>query len=414
MKFKITILLISLLICGCSSAVDTVAPDESPVSNDYIRLPQDSRWNWHTGLYRVSADHTTIEKLPNRTADWHVNVNVFVEPPNCNQCLMIGKPQIQPDGTIKVKVILTHPFPGQPQYTGFDVKGTIMFPATQYWETKQISFLIGPPEDAKPIWSDYTRLYFSRAEDGGGELLNADGYTLYLFPGLDLPPYLPISRYSKGKRANGPDPDSTINGFKLFTKDPGRRMFRVSDTISRTYHISPPQGEFIFGYVVDASWVPPTNTPVTDPANDFPFWANCEEGYVLEFKQIAPFKTGTYQPYWTGDFEYVTNLKYLTYPDLPTLNIPCLVFCPDIIPDPDKKEWPVMTGLGYNIHIESPGTYVFEQYIEKGTYDAPPGQYLALLVGHGNYCTHPENTFPMQLIQPPFFDFIYLDVVQGD
>jgi hypothetical protein len=414
MRLKISVIIILVIFCGCSGIGNIVAPDGSTNETVRLRLPQLDRWTWHTGLYRVSEDHSTVEKLPFRTADWHVNVNKLVEPPSCSHCLMVGKPQLQPDGTIKIKVILTHPFPGQPEYTGFDVRGTVIFPATRYWKREPNTLYDG---NAEPVFEVFDHLYFSRAEDGGGQLLNADGFTMYLFPGLDIVPHLPITKYSKGQYANGPDPDSTINGYRLFTKDPERRMFLVTDTIGRTYHISPPEGEFIFGYVVDASWAAPTNMPVTDPATDFPIWANCEDGYVVEFEQRAPFYTGSYDaktpPTNIIDREVTTATILFNRPQLPYSGgyAEIHIFCPDITPDYKLKR----LGVAAGITNESLGYHVIKgnQKIKHGIYEATPGGYVALMFAWLSYID-PKNPNPKQFFGPPVFDFIKLQVEEGD
>jgi hypothetical protein len=327
---------------------------------------------------------------------------------------------------MKVKVTLRHPFPNSPEYTGFDVRGTIMFPATRYWKREPQCLL---NEHNEYIFKNFDPFYFSRAEDGGGQLLNADGFTLYFFPGFYIPGFdLPIFKYSKGKHAYGPDPDSTVNGYKLFTNDPDRRMFRVVDIISRTYHIAPPQGGFIFGYVVDACWAQPTVTPVTNPKNDFPFWANCEDGYVLESEQIKPFKTGTYGSPWVPPHpppileRHVTSVTYQLYhvncsSGVPT-NIPVWLMCPDITSDQQLKTYAVAHSMGKEVLDFDAKVYKSYQGIRKGTYDAEPGSYLALLFVNPNLFEagwrEDDNYWPCQLKSTAFFDFIYLDVVAGD
>jgi len=256
--------------------------------------------------------------------------------------------------------------------------------------------------------------YFSRAEDGGGYLINHDGYSFYLFPGLYLGPEFeaPIFNYSRGQYACGPDPDSTINAYKLFTKDPDRRIFGVNDSISRTYHIDPPDGEFVFGYVVDACWAPPTTTPVTDPKTDFPFWANCEDGYVLESKQIAPFKTGTYGGYPDLPGYDVVTMTMRLYPHSDYIGPEVLyMFCPDIIPLPEAKSCIVATGQ----HMEELGTGIYRLTAEiwHGTYEAPPGEYIALLVGQIHSYWKDFENYPAQFLQPQYYDFINLQVVDG-
>ena len=71
-------------------------------------------------------------------------------------------------------------------------------------------------------------------------------------------------------------------------------MFKVTDTIVRTFHIKPPTGEgpFEFGYVVHACWAKPTNMPVTNPEVDFPIDANCEDPYGITIEQLQPINYG--------------------------------------------------------------------------------------------------------------------------
>jgi hypothetical protein len=142
-----------------------------------------------------------------------------------------------------------------------------------------------------PPYTDSMPLSFSRADQGGGEVLNADGYSCYLIPDLTYSTIWPIFSYSDPKNNTDPTPELTsINPYKLFTLDTERRMFFVSDEITREYHLAIPPGPFCFGYAVDASWWPPTKTPVTDPAVDFPRAANAEDPWLIEFEQLLPIK----------------------------------------------------------------------------------------------------------------------------
>jgi len=413
MRIIIIAAIFSIAFCGCSSLGSVTAPIGSCDILIRTKLPQTDRWNWFTELYCVSEDHTKIERVENRAGDWHVNVNKFVEPLNCTQCLKIGKPEIQSDNSLKVKVALTHPFPGNPEYTGFDVRGTIIFPATRYWK-RQPPSLYNDIDGV--IFDDFDPFYFSRAEDGGGQLLNADGFTIYLFPGLDIIPHLPITKYSKGKHSNGPDPDSTINGYKLFTNDPERRMFRVNDSITRTYHISPPQGEFFFGYVVDASWAQPSKLPVTDPAVDFPLWANCEDGYVTEFVQNVPFYTGTYDqlnPPTSVDTNVttVTILHNMICFPISGGHASTYLLCPDITHPPTLKGGGVAWGVDHEYPTDN--TQIDIQRIKPGTYAAEPGVYVALMYARLEYID-PNNPNPKQITSPPVFAFIKLHVEKGN
>ena len=405
MRNMIILATIIVFVCGCSSSSSSVTPDlkdKSPVAA--WKLPQTDRWNWNLGLYRVSEDHKRIEGVATRTTDWHLNVNYFVEPPSCDDCLVIGQPDVQPDGTIIVDVTLRHPFPNQPEYTGFDVRGTVMFHATRYWH-----MIIGKisSDYGFPVFEDTIPLYFPLSKDGGGELLNRDGYTMYLFPGLDLGPEFSaaIFNYSKGEHAMGPEPDSTISGYKVFTNDPDRRMFLVSETITRTYHIAPPGGPFFFGYVVDASWAPPTVKPVTDPANDFPFWANAEDGYIVETEQLAPFKTGTY----TNNGYPVTRLTLQTHRHIALTYWSSMrtdLICPDINTNPI---WPVGVDGGLDWYDDDAGLYCTTQGICGGTYKAEPGYYPAILMVHYFYFDGVDDTKPPREFFGPL-DFAVIDL----
>lgn len=276
--------------------------------------------------------------------------------------------------------------------------------------------------------SYFVPLYFSRAEDGGAQVLNADGYSLYFFPGFSIPGFdLPIFKYNKGKYALGPDPDSTVNAYKVFTKDTERRMFLVNDVITRTYHIHPPEGSFIFGYVVDACWAQPTKKPVTNPATDFPFWANCEDGYVLGFEQVNPFKTGTYG---NPDFPPYPPLcdRHVTSATIQLGHVNNAAGCPTIVetwliaPDLTDDSYLKTHGVAYSQSKEviDKDAHIYKNYqgIYKGTYNASPGHYLALLFVHPNLkqagWDEEDNYWPIQILMPAFFDFITLEVVAGD
>jgi len=109
-------------------------------------------------------------------------------------------------------------------------------------------------------------------------------------------------------------------------------MFLVHDLITREYHLALPPGAFKFGYAVDASWWPPSKTPVTKPATDFPKEANAEDPWLIELEQLLPiceenvgkdiFKIvvhhrGQY-PFWVGNiwvWDISTDCPPETFPE---------------------------------------------------------------------------------------------------
>ena len=293
MKSLIVLILLPVLLTGCSGPGGPAILDVRQNNKD---LEQgDIQWNLGYYLLSFSADHTELEMVPRRLADYHFLVTKFLEGGPCDDCLKIGKPEVQPDGTVKLDVTIKHPFPNSPQYTGFDVRGMVYFPVTESYpsDIEYISLLYGENGNPNPMFPEYYAfmpIAFSRVADGGGELLNADGYSCYMVPGETYSLDWPIFSYQPGVQGNDPTPQTTITPYRLFASDNDRRMFLVSDEITREYHFALPPGEFNFGYAVDASWWPPSTMPVTDPATDFPRAANAEDPWWIEYEQLLPIK----------------------------------------------------------------------------------------------------------------------------
>jgi len=405
-----TILIISvLLIVGCGHAGDVAAPGVSG-DGEYrtlMRPPQLDRWAWGTWVFSVNEDHTSLEAVPVRGGALHYNVLKFVEGFPCPNCMTIGSPQPQGDGTFKVKVMLQHPFPGLPQYTGFDVRGTVVFPSTHYWYCAGYSIEKWKGMGSGGTHYDPIPLYFSRASAGGGEVLNADGYSFYFFPGFIIAPDVPILSYQDGKHATGDEGelDGTVNPFIEFHDVDERRMFTSGGLVTRTYHIKPPEGAFKFGYIVDASWALPIKTPVTDPATDFPDWANAEEGISLGATQIAPIVSGE------SLYEVVEwKIRHRHIPDNVRINR-IHVIVPDL---KDIEPWQRIISWDWQLHIGEhelidPWTSVFRAVLFGMVPEQEPGYYPALCISATNtwfYLNGPEAHFS----RSPAFEFIDLYV----
>ena len=409
-----------LALCGCSNAHDAIAPSnngDASIRPANIVLAQPHRWNWGTWLFYIDQTHTRLQILPWRESNLHYNVTSFVEGPPCPTCLATGPVQPQGDGTLKIDVTLKHPFPGMPYYTGFDVRGVVIFPATRHWLLDSNDFHLrayipGEWDDPTP----YTDFAFSRAENGGGQLLNADGYSYYFSPRFPEVKKPPICNYEKGKFATGSDDelDSTVNPYLQFHNIDERRIFTCDGVITRTYHIQPPQGAFKFGYVVDASWVPPTKTPVTDPATDFPDMANAEDGYTLGVQQVKPIHQGV----GSGANVIQWKLRHrIGYPELG------LVFAYVIAPDfwGENDDWLVNAWfrfeksgifpyLGEWEDIDPWTTIVWIAQMTPAPTDVPPGHYLGLCIsGFETYYIY-NNPTPGEAYFKisPTFDFVDL------
>jgi len=250
------------------------------------------------GFYdlEIARDGSSVSVVPNRTAmaDWgyHLNAVKLLETSPCTDCLNLGNIYLLPNGDLSVDISIEHPF-DNPVYTGFDVRGIIMFPASQYFPDNDLRVLanLNPWGDWHHRWSSWKK--------GDAELMNPDGWTLIWAPdterwhsAFDIPYSMyPIRNYYPGKFASGDDL-ATINAYRHYWSNPTRHMFEVNKTVTRTYIIRPPaDGPILASYAIYAHWDEPLNIPVTDPATDFGPEANSPipyEFWVTQDSVIDP------------------------------------------------------------------------------------------------------------------------------
>jgi len=263
--------LICALVISCSGdgrAVDSpVSPVPGVQGAERQVSPQGGSsshqlWSYH--LVFVDPNEPAARMVPLRLAAIHWNVLGFLEQGPCFECVEIAGLSISPDSTLLVDLKVRHPFPVL-NLTGFDVRGIVMFEGSHAFP---VSGLSAPDRDL-----------------GDGELVNADGHTtLYNSSTAGSGPG-GLQGYLRGKFASAEPPDAQLNGFRRYiSDDPAntRNAFYAGEEITVTFEIDPPDGPFIFGYAVDASWVPPTTKPVTDPMTDFPPEANCPEPWKIK------------------------------------------------------------------------------------------------------------------------------------
>ena len=125
---KLPILLVCLLlIChiyGCSGKKtgDPVIPG-SEDNLQTICTASQNRILW--GLYDISvpADRSNFEIVPLRIGAMHLNVTGMLEGGLCSTCLKIANFKVVESHVLTVEVTVTHPMPGSPKLTGFDVRG---------------------------------------------------------------------------------------------------------------------------------------------------------------------------------------------------------------------------------------------------------------------------------------------------
>ena len=193
-----------------------------------------------------------VKVIPAREASDHWNVLKFMEQGPCTDCVHVVSTVVNPDGSTGFNVQIKHPFTNK-NLTGFDVRGIVMLNGSHSFSGLNVTM--------------------SNHAMGDGELVNADGYTLLYTPDTEGDGPGGLQGYLKGKMATKTYPNATLNGYKRhISSDPAntRNAFYAGDSITVKYDIAMPTGKFVFGYAVDASWVPATNKPVQNPMTDFP------------------------------------------------------------------------------------------------------------------------------------------------
>ena len=279
MKHTGWILILAVTLTGCMQA--SVNPS-APTLPGTTRMEADSLASqidnpgphrlWGEWTFFFNAERDRVDVVPRRQARFHLNALKFLEE-YCADCLEITGIEDNGDDTVDLTIRMTHPFQGYPEYTGFDVKGIIMF-------TGSTEF---PYSLEKPL-PDPCRLSFREA--GDPEVLEPDGYTYRWSPNYDSGSDQPIFNYWEGKYSSG-IPNADLNAFMNFYNIEERHIFTTNAEVSRTYTIWLPPGQpVVAGYAFEACWEPPTKTPVTNPIEDFPPSANQSEPYV--WKVILP------------------------------------------------------------------------------------------------------------------------------
>lgn len=272
MRTLLVLILGVLTIAGCGNAVkNPLSVDNSPkLSSETLdRALSDSHYLWGEWEFYIDESHENIDVVPRRNSRFHLNALKFLEE-YCADCLKITNVVNNGDGTIDLSIRLSHPFKGFPQYTGFDVKGIIMFEGS--YEMPNDYPTVPIPDPVRISWRKL----------GDPELINPDGYSHRWYPGYESGSELPIFNYWEGKHAKG-TPSAHLNAYRNFYSIEERHIFETDASVARTYKIWLPPGEPVtVGYAVDASWEPPTTIPVSDPVTDFPISANQPEYYEFE------------------------------------------------------------------------------------------------------------------------------------
>jgi len=214
----VLVVLCTTLLLGCSGGTSPVSPGQDltqgaanppntqtpEVQNtgevpgltaQEAQEPQFRKDRMLFGIWDISIDPETREAtiVPNRSLTMHVDVTKMVTPPNCTTCLGIKVLNVDIVTHIfSIQVSLKNP---TPKITGYDVRGTLLFP-----------------------------------EGDNRELVNGDSYTRIFAGDVKSP-------------------------FKAFAKTQPQRQFLPQAVHYEEYDILfPPPANLNVSYVVDASW----------------------------------------------------------------------------------------------------------------------------------------------------------------
>ncbi len=258
-----------IIALGCSGGSDPSATPPETAVRETQDIYHHSIWGYWQGI--IDPDAETVEMIPLRSTEFHLNALPFLEPP---ALLNLTLETLQFNGNIiEADIGLRHPFLGLTQFSGFDVCGIFIGNGTV---------------------SGYTDTGIVMPGDGDTRLLNPDGYSRWWNPSE-----FPINTgtmfgYNDGLLGT---PDSignftaTLNGYKYYCDDlanpgdpmsavtiAGRGLFTAGQKNVRHYTIEMGAG-LVFNYAVDASWTFPQGDPPYTAPDDFPTAANRAEAW---------------------------------------------------------------------------------------------------------------------------------------
>jgi hypothetical protein len=273
LKAVVPIIVLITIVCGCSGSGGMLS---APDMNAPVVVPQkeasaaENRYLW--GLWNIyTEDQVNFEIIPMRFAEKHLNVRSFLEDSPCQSCVQIVSPHKNQDGDLVVTIKLVHPYPGDPTYTAFDIRGIVMFRGNMHFPGLGVRTQGLDTND--PI------------------LLNPDGYTRLYNPTEYAPGTFgnTLLEYSKGTFALDFDISATLNPFMNYYTHEERHYFEAGGQIGREYVIQTGPGILNFAYAIDSCWqFPKVNPPIHIP-EDFEMSANCPEAYKI-VPTIIPFE----------------------------------------------------------------------------------------------------------------------------
>ncbi len=252
-------ILVMLVAMGCSnSAGNPVLPDENVnlTQGNSASGMQTHLWGYYT-VY-VDVETETVEAVIDRSGMFTANVTNFLNGSPFAMSFLINEIVTGTDYIdIDIDVGLTHPFPGMPQYNGYDVRGAFMGDGSASLASVDVDypvpgtdqFMLADPNGGNGAPDGYTR-WFNRTEFNGG---------------------VPLLSYTQGNLATaGFAGSATISPYKYFADSLGtnedlfawlnangdqKGVFSSGATNRRNYYLRFPNStDVVYGYAVTANW----------------------------------------------------------------------------------------------------------------------------------------------------------------
>ena len=273
-----TLLLMAVIMTtlGCSGSTGQIpmTPENEAAAATY-----GSHMSWGLSQFIADPQKETLDVIPLRGAEFHLNALAFLEPP---ALVYLSLESLDFNGNmIETDIGLRHPFLGLDEFTGFDVYGILI---------------------TNGSLTGFTDTDIRYAGPGDTRLLNPDGHTRWWNP-TDFPANssAPISGYIDGL-LGAPDSfgeyNSTLNGYKYFCdslddpNDPlsdvalaSRGMFSAGQKNVRHYSIELGTDGLVFNYAIDACWQFPDGDPPWQAPDDFLIEANQVEPWYIAVEE---------------------------------------------------------------------------------------------------------------------------------
>lgn len=265
------------MLVSCSGVADdgiTARPSERAISSG---VGSHTLW----GFYQFTAnpDEETLEYVPLRTGELHLNVLPFLEPP---PLVYLSLESLEFNGNIiEAGIGLRHPFLGLTEFSGFDVCGIFI---------------------TNGSYTGFTDTGIRYAGPGDTYLKNPDGLTRWWNP-VEFPVNSgDIFGYNDGL-LGAPDSyadyNSTLNGYKYFCDDlsdpdatlsevvpANRGLFSPGQKNVRNYILELGADGLIFNYAIDANWTFPGGDHPWVAPDDFSENANRVEPWHITVTEI--------------------------------------------------------------------------------------------------------------------------------